>query len=457
MHLRYNKTGLVPVGCISMPAISLPDMRKTSVVRPGTWAKYVQFFSSAFILVFLASLVMPVSGAGEPTVTITDYRVNPSVLMPDSLGTITIMVKNTATSATLKENTGLVTSDAATTKVTDINVNIENVKLEGNGIIVHSKDFQHVGEIGPGQSIQLTFSIQAPSKSGMYFPEVWVDTTGGRSTRYPIPVNVNTAVGIERQAILILGSSLSGSVNPGDEIPVTLTVSNAGQTLADDVIIRIENVSATVAPKSADAYHLGAIQAGGLKTVDLAFLSDKKTAAGLVRIPVTISYNAIDGSQRTQMSGIDLIMKGKAELGFVSVDTNPPRLSENTPFDLTIRIENTGTGEAKQLSALIDLPAQGTKEAFIGKIKPGNDAPAVFLLEGIKTGNYPYNLTISYTDDMGVHTQIRQMNLRVPAADQSGTIILGLIILGILGFVAYRYWYLPKRNGNGKLPWDKKN
>ena len=67
--------------------------------------------------------------------------------------------------------------------------------------------------------------------------------------------------------------------------------------------------------------------------------------------------------------GIDVIMKGKAELGFVSLDTNPPRLTENGPFDLTVRIENTGSGEAKQLSAKIDLPAEGTREAFIGKIK----------------------------------------------------------------------------------------
>ena len=219
----------------------------------------MQLISAVFILVFLSSLVMPVSGVGEPTVTITDYKVTPSVLMPDSLGTITIMVKNTATSATIKENTGLYIQDATTTRVTDINVNIENVKLEGNGIIVQSKDFQHVGEIGPGQSIQLTFSIKAPSASGMYFPEVWIDTTGGRSTRYPVPVNVNTAVGIQRQAILIMGSTLTGSVNPGDEIPVTLTVSNAGQTLADDVTLRIDNVSGTVAPKNADLYHLGTI------------------------------------------------------------------------------------------------------------------------------------------------------------------------------------------------------
>ena len=409
------------------------------------------------VFLVLAICALPASAADVPTVTITDYKVSPLVLMPDGLGTITIMVKNTATSASIKENTGIYTSEAATTKVTDINVNIENVKLEGNGIIVQSKDFQHVGEIGPGQSIQLTFSIQAPSKSGMYFPEVWIDTTGGRSTRYPVPVNVNTAVGIERQAILIMSSSLSGSVNPGDEIPVTLTISNAGQTLADDVVLRIDNVSATVAPKNADSYHLGAITAGGQKTVDLSFLSDKKTNAGLVRIPVLISYNAIDGTQRTQMTGIDLIMKGKAELGFVSVDTNPPRLLEKTPFDLTIRIENTGTGEAKQVSAKIDLPAEGTKEAFIGKIKPGNDAPAIFLLEGLKGGNYPYLLNITYTDDLGVHTLTRQMNMRVPPADNSGTIITLLIILVILGIIGYRYWYLPRINGDGKFLWDKKN
>jgi hypothetical protein len=440
-----------------MPQKSASCSVKRNGSHPYTNAGILRLFSVAFIIVFIASLVAPVSAVGEPTVTILDYRVNPSVLMPDSLGTIIITVKNTATSATIKENTGFVTTDATTTKITDINVNIENVHLEGNGIDVLSNDFARVGEIGPGQSIPFTFSIRAPSKSGMYYPEVWIDTSGGKSTRYPVPVNVNTAVGIQREAILIMDSSLTGSVNPGDEIPVTLTVRNAGQTLADDVIIRIENVSGTIAPKNADSYHLGAIAAGQQKTVDLVLLSDKKTDPGLVRIPVTINYQAIDGTPRTRPSGIDVIMKGKSELGFVSVDTNPPRLTENTPFDLTVRIENTGTGEAKQVSAKVDLPAQGTREAFIGKIKPGNDAPAIFLLEGLKGGNYPYNLTITYTDDMGVHTFSRPMNIRVPPADISGTIILVLAIFVILGVIGYRYWYLPKINGDGKFPWDKKN
>jgi hypothetical protein len=414
---------------------------------------------AAFLVLFgLMVIFVPSVQADSPTVTITDYKVSPTVMMPGSLGTITITVKNTASTASVSEKSGQLSQDVyAVVKTTDINVNIQNIHLEGYGLKVLTKDFDQVGELGPGQSLPISFSIQAPDRSGMYYPEVWIDTKGGRSMKYPLPVNVNTAMGIQKQAILILDSSLTGSQNPGDEIPVTVSILNSGEMLADDVTVTVENVSTTVAPKNTNLYHLGRLGAGERKTFDLVLLSDKNTAAGLVKIPVTIRYNAIDGTVMSQSTGIDVMFKGVAELGFVSVDTNPPRLTAGTPFDLTIRIENTGTGEAKQVSAKIDLPAEGTKEAFIGKIKPGNDAPAVFLLEGLKGGNYPYTLTISYTDDMGIHTFTRQMNMRAPPADNSGTIIFVLVILIILGVVGYRYWYLPRINGDGKFPWERKN
>ena len=178
--------------------------------------------AALLVLFGLMVIFVPPVHADTPTVTITDYKVTPSVLMPDSMGTITVTIKNTASSASISERTGPLSSDTAgTTKTTDINVYIENVHLEGNGIEVLSEDFDRIGELGPGQSTTITFSIRAPEKSGMYFPEVWIDTTGGRSTRYPVPVNVNTASGIQKQAILIMESTLPGSANPGEEIPVT--------------------------------------------------------------------------------------------------------------------------------------------------------------------------------------------------------------------------------------------
>ena len=78
-----------------------------------------------------------------------------------------------------------------------------------------------------------------------------------------------------------MDSSLPGTVNPGDEIPVTLNVKNAGQLLADDVTLKITNVSSSIAPKSTDLYHLGTVSPGEQKTVTLVLLSDKDAASGL--------------------------------------------------------------------------------------------------------------------------------------------------------------------------------
>jgi hypothetical protein len=412
------------------------------------------------VSIILAAIPLGAMAAtSSPTVTIGSYQVTPPILLPGQEGIVSIVIQNTAKSASSTETTVDSGTAGSTTssETRDISAVFDSVYLFGNGLEVLEGNYDHPGALGPGQSMQLTFLIRAPVKSGMYFPDVWIHIPDGSNIRYPVPVNVNSTIGIQKQTILILNSTLPESIQPGDEIPVTLTVQNEGQLLADEVTVRIRNVSTLVAPMNTDTYHLGRIESGGTGTVELMLLSDKTTSPGLIQVPVTLQYNDMDGTVHTQTGSINLVMKGKGELGFVSVDTNPQQLGENAPFDLTVRIENTGTGEIKSVSARIDLQSEGTKEAFIGKIKPGNDAPAMFFLEGLKTGTYPFNITISYTDDLGDHTMSRELSVRVPPADGSGTILLGLLVLGILGFGVYRFWYVPKKNGNGAFPWVKKN
>ena len=57
----------------------------------------------AFLILFglMVLVIPPVHADDTATVTITDYKVSPAVLMPDSLGTITITVKNTATTSSI--------------------------------------------------------------------------------------------------------------------------------------------------------------------------------------------------------------------------------------------------------------------------------------------------------------------------------------------------------------------
>jgi len=67
---------------------------------------------AAFLVLFgLMVIFVPPVQADTPTVTITDYTVTPSVMMPDSLGTITVTIKNTASTASISEKTGPLSSD----------------------------------------------------------------------------------------------------------------------------------------------------------------------------------------------------------------------------------------------------------------------------------------------------------------------------------------------------------
>jgi len=82
-------------------------------------------------------LVSPATAA-EPTVIITDYEVNPSVILPGEMGTITITLKNTAESATQSASdtfdTG--TKSYTTTTSTDISAKVESATLVGKGVEV---------------------------------------------------------------------------------------------------------------------------------------------------------------------------------------------------------------------------------------------------------------------------------------------------------------------------------
>ena len=413
--------------------------------------------TGVLLLLVMGACCVHVS-ATDPTVVITDYRVTPSVLAPDGYGTIRVTLTNTATSASLRESSGVaVSGEFQTTKSTDIPAIIDSVNLIGGEIRVIEGSYQHFGAIGPGQSVDVTFSIQAPEKAGLYFPEVWVDINGGKNVRYPIPVNVNSDSLVMQSPTLVISKQLPETVNPGESFPVVLLVRNAGSIRASDIVLSTSTSTTSLGSKGPNTITIEPLNGGENRTVTLEFITDRFVTIGLQKIKIGIDYKLPDGTERHQEETIEVPIKGKAELGFVSVDTTPRRVSAGTPFDLTIRIENTGTGEAKQVAAVVDLPMTGNRQSFIGKIKPNNDAPALFMLDGGSGGTYEYNVTITYTDDIGTHTIGFPMSLRVTPEDYSGTIILVAIIVIVAGILAYRYWYLPRKNGNGALPWVKKN
>jgi uncharacterized membrane protein len=401
----------------------------------------------ACLIIILLLAVVP-AHAESPTVIVADYVISPSVLQPGDVGTITAIIRNTAGSANVRENTGIQAGGTfENTKVTDIGVNIESVQLESRDVEVISGNYKRIGAIGPGQSIPITFLIRAPAQDGIYFPEIWIDVTDGQSVRQPIAVNVNTQIALLKKPALTAIKTVPDGVNPGDDITAQVVLINDGLSRADQVTVTVNSTSSSLIQKTSSTYNVGSLLKGENANLNLIFSTDKKAPIGLNRVLLGISYVSPDGTTITQTEVLGIRVKGKAKIGIASVSLDPVRIKKGDAVSLIIRLENTGTDNANSVKASIDLPMSGGKDAYVGKIEPNNDAPAVFALQAGNPGTYPYNLTVRYEDDYGVQTRTETLQMTVLDGNSSGLIAAILLIL-LIGAGA-GYWYLVlRKKGN---------
>jgi hypothetical protein len=397
-------------------------------------------------LVVILPFMVAAATAADPTVIVTDYTVTPAVLMPGDTGMITLTIKNTAQSATMQESSGFATGAGfASTKSTDINVFVENVHLDENGITVLNEDFDRIGELGPGQSVQVTFVIKAPQKSGIYFPEAWIDVKDGRSTRFPVLVNVNTDIATQKKPSLAVARTLPVQVTPGEGFSASLTIENTGLTRASDVSVIVNSSQKSVALASTGRYYIASLDPGEKYAIDLQFTSDRNTPVGINPVTLAITYTNPGGTQEKQTEVLGVPFKGKAEIAVSSVTTDPVRPNPGSPFTLIVRVENTGTDRATSVRAALGTGFAGTKDAFIGSIDKDSDAPAVFYLQATKDGTVPAAITISYTDDYGMHTVNETTTVTTAPSSMVMTAVLLSILLAAGGIAAY--WYFRIRPG----------
>lgn len=394
----------------------------------------------------LAAASDNVGNTDNPTVIITEYKVTPAVLLPGDKGTLTITLKNTAQSASIKENSGIALNGAyALTKSTDINVYIERVQLEGNGIVVLTDAFDRLGSLGPGQSVPVTFVIQAPYDDGIYFPEARIDVKDGRSTRYPVIVNVNTDISTQKKPALTVIQQVPERVAGGDSCTADITLINSGLTRASDISIQANSSTKSLVLTSSGRVYVEHLDPGEEANLSITLMTDKNTPLGIDPVVLSLSYLNPDGSLEKQTETVAIPVKGRADLAVKSFSPDPAIPAPGSVFKLIIRIENTGTDQATSVKAMLETPAEGTKTAFIGSIDKNSDSPAIFYLQTSQAGIVPVNLTISYSDDFGDHQIVEKAS--ITTGSSSVLLIAVGILLAVLLISGIGYWHLRYRPG----------
>lgn len=395
-------------------------------------------FFSMVLIVFMMPSVYGLST--EPTVIITGYKISPDVILPNEVGTIEVTIANTAMQAskTATESVGSDEDPFAQSITVPVNAFIESATLKTTDFTVLSGWYQDIGEIGPGQSTTLTFLVQAPGREGLFFPEVWIRVRGAESVKYPIPVNVNTRYTLIKQPSIRLSRSIPGNITPGSFFDVTLELQNEGLASAHDIIVEIITPNTSLSSQSPERQFIRELKSGDIKTVTLSFQSDNDIPIGIRQIPVRISYLNADGTRLIQNEQVGILIQGMGELGIAKQILDPEQVYLGDMFSLVCRIENTGTDKAKSVRATLDIPFDGTKEAFVGTIGPDNDAPAVFTLKATQAGDIPFHLTIRYKDDFGLHEEVIPLHVFVGEQNGSGMIII--LVLVLLAGTGFLYW-----------------
>ncbi|MDE4908495.1 hypothetical protein L0665_07735 [Methanogenium marinum] len=163
----------------------------------------------------LGLCIVPAMAADSSTTVegqlgVTDVAIDPGVFMYGDSGTVKVTVTNTGT----------------------MPVAIARAKLYSNELdVMGDENYGSVGSIGPGNSLQFTFTIVADAADGIYYPLFYLDLRDASSLRYRVPVKV------ENTGLSVSVNDRPDAFTSGKKEDVTIMVGNPRENTVNGVVI----------------------------------------------------------------------------------------------------------------------------------------------------------------------------------------------------------------------------
>ncbi len=324
---------------------------------------------------------------------------------------------------------------------------IENVKLTilpDSPILLKNDNDRiiNIGKMITFGAVTETYSLHIDSLavSGAYeveFQALWLSNDQQRETNKTFKVMVR---GVPQLAIsdTIIEPEI---ISPGNNFNLNFSVSNNGTGIASAIRVTslIENLP--FISIGTNTRIIEKLSHASSKKLEYRLLAKDNAEPASYSVPIRLDYQSEDGRNFSSSELVGVNVLGKGRLNIAGINTDPSGIEKGNYLTLTIRIENAGNGNAKSVKANIDIPFRGTKTAFLGKIEPDNDAPAIFNLYADDAGEYKYNLTVQYEDDLGTHETREELMMTVSPGDRTSVFVIILFIIAVIGV----YWFFIRR------------
>ena len=334
--------------------------------------------------------------------------------------------------------------------------NIENVRLE----IIPDSPIKLKNEndriINEGRMIKYgavtetyLLHVDPLAASGEYeieFRTYWSGNDMMRETNKTFKVLVRGAPQLMISSITIN----PGSISPKDVFDLMFSVSNEGTGMAREVQVTADTSNLPFVSLDADTKVIRRLDPGENIQLNYTIQVKDKTEISSYPIPIKMDYKDENGKNISSKSYAGIRVLGKAELAISDIKFEPLNPVIGDLVTVNMRIENSGTGEAKSVKVKLDTPSEGTRTAFLGKIKPDDDAPGIFTFYAAKDGNIPISASIDYEDDLGMRTVTESLELQVYKQNENSMTSPIVLAVPIIGSIAYYLSRRKKNQGNAK-------
>src|SRR3990170_3117653 len=283
-------------------------------------------------------------------------------------------------------------------------------------------------------SHKTTFKIDVDrsAKYGIYDLPYTVFYDSGKEYSGKITLEVKGDTLIEIGNVQV--NSNNSAVEPGEVFKIAVSFKNVGDNGIKWLKLILNPRDRSLIPLSSDTERVFKdIKQGEKRDSEIWFSLEKDAPVKNYPIDLMLRYTDERGVEYNETRLVGLVASGRAVLDIAKKTTEPARIKENEPFTLTVKIENTGTGDASGVTARLESGLEGDTLAYLGEIKKDDYSNAIFSLDGAKNGKKSGVLRISYEDDFGKHMIQKELDVIVNPGSNVNLLPLAIGIMVIAG------------------------
>jgi hypothetical protein len=381
------------------------------------------------LTVFATVFVNAATTTGAPDIKLVFEEVTPEPVEPGQDLTIKIRIYNAG---------GANADNVIITRVYDYPFKLKSA----------NQDVSLLGAIAIGGSRDETsyITVSPRAKSGIYPLKYLIETHYNSGivsySEHEILINV---IGNPE---IILDASLPDEISPNSDFNLMLEIKNIGTGNARNIKIRSDYEG--IAPKGSNMIFIEQLTAQNNTSTIVIFKVGEAITPGFYQVPFTIEITNEKGEKIISTQKIGITVIHKADISIQDLKIQPGTVAVGGKISIQARVENIGKGDADNVYVELKLdPAEGLsgfKKAYIGKLEADDDAPAIFTLTAMAENKYKTQLIIHYTDDLGEHTKIENLNLSVSNKPIDWYYwAIAIVMVLILG-----YYFYTKRNKTPK-------